>query len=126
MWQVQEEHGSLSWCCKLSPFEPLNRCIQVDRMGVKDYLEKGIQTPMVQGRSTQIISMIKWIRTSRLSIKNSLYGLEGLRCRAVVQVEALPQSGSMTVLRLTCWGCGANPSTLERRRTRSRQIGESR
>ena len=28
--------------------------------------------PMAQGRSTQIISMIKWIRTSRLSIKNSL------------------------------------------------------
>ena len=27
---------------------------------------------MAQGRSTKIISMIKWIRTSRLSIKNSL------------------------------------------------------
>ena len=27
---------------------------------------------MAQGRSTQIISMIKWIRTSRLSTKNSL------------------------------------------------------
>ena len=27
---------------------------------------------MVQGRPTKIISMIKWIRTSRLSIKNSL------------------------------------------------------
>ena len=26
---------------------------------------------MAQGRSTKIISMIKWIRTSRLSIKNS-------------------------------------------------------
>ena len=36
------------------------------------YLEKGIQTPMAQGLSTKIISMIKWIRTSRLSIKNSL------------------------------------------------------
>ena len=36
------------------------------------YLEKGIQIPMAQGRSTKIISMIKWIRTSRLSIKNSL------------------------------------------------------
>jgi len=34
--------------------------------------EKGIQTPMAQGRSTIIISMIKWIRTSRLLIKNSL------------------------------------------------------
>jgi len=36
------------------------------------YLEKGNQTPMAQGRSTEIISMIKWIRTSRLSMKNSL------------------------------------------------------
>ena len=34
--------------------------------------EKEIQTPTAQGRSTKIISMIKWIRTSRLSIKNSL------------------------------------------------------
>ena len=35
-------------------------------------VEKGIQTPMAQGRSTEIISMIQWIRTSRLSIKHSL------------------------------------------------------
>jgi len=28
---------------------------------------------MAQGRSTKIISMIEWIRTSRLSIKNSLW-----------------------------------------------------
>jgi len=34
----------------------------------------GIQTPMAQGRSTKTISMIKWIRTSRLSINNSLSG----------------------------------------------------
>jgi len=27
---------------------------------------------MAQGRSTEIMSMIKWIRTSRFSIKNSL------------------------------------------------------
>jgi hypothetical protein len=31
---------------------------------------KGIQTPMAKGRSTIIISMIKWIRTSRVSIKD--------------------------------------------------------
>ena len=37
------------------------------------YLEKGIQTPMARGWSTKFISMIKWIRTSRLSKKNSLY-----------------------------------------------------
>jgi len=35
-------------------------------------LEKGIQTPMAQGRSTEIISMIKWTRTSSLSITISL------------------------------------------------------
>ena len=29
-------------------------------------------TPMAQGWSTQIISMIQWIRTSRLSVKKSL------------------------------------------------------
>ena len=27
---------------------------------------------MAQGRSTKVISMIKWVRTSRLSVKNSL------------------------------------------------------
>ena len=32
---------------------------------------------MAQGRSTEIISMIKWIRTSRLSIKKSLSGTCG-------------------------------------------------
>jgi hypothetical protein len=37
------------------------------------YLKKGVHTPMVQGRSTKTISMNKWIRTSRLSRKNSLY-----------------------------------------------------
>ena len=29
-------------------------------------------SPMAQGRSTKIISTMKWIRTSRLSIQNSL------------------------------------------------------
>ena len=33
---------------------------------------------MAQGRSTKIISMIGWIRTSRLSIKNSLSGLHDI------------------------------------------------
>ena len=39
---------------------------------ISGYLKKGIEIPMEQGRSTVIVSMIKWIRTSRLSIKNSL------------------------------------------------------
>ena len=36
------------------------------------YLEKEIQNPMAQGQSLEIISMVKWIRTSRLSMKNLL------------------------------------------------------
>ena len=32
----------------------------------------GIQAPMAQGRSTKIITMIEWIQTRKLSIKNSL------------------------------------------------------
>ena len=39
---------------------------------------KGTQVPMAQGRSTKIISMIKWIRTSRYSISNSLFVRPGL------------------------------------------------
>ena len=39
---------------------------------MQGYLEKGIRTPMAQGRSTKFISTSKWIRTSGLSIKNSL------------------------------------------------------
>ena len=35
-----------------------------------------MQPPMAQGRSTKTISMIQWIRTSSLSIKNSLSGRE--------------------------------------------------
>ena len=33
-------------------------------------MKKGIQTPKAQGPSTKVISMIEWIQTSRLSIKN--------------------------------------------------------
>ena len=33
----------------------------------------GIQTPMAQSRSIEFISMIRWIMTSRLSIKKSLF-----------------------------------------------------
>ena len=40
---------------------------------MRGYLQKRIQTSMAQSWSTEIISMIKWIRTSRLSIKNSLF-----------------------------------------------------
>ena len=47
----------------------------------------GIQTPMAQGRSTKIISMFKWIRTRRLSKKNSLYQVDSTQGQAVNLVE---------------------------------------
>jgi hypothetical protein len=42
-------------------------------MPFRKYLRsrKAIQTPVTQGRSTKLISMMKWTRTSRLSIKIS-------------------------------------------------------
>ena len=39
-------------------------------LNTSGYLEKLMQTPMAQGRSTKVISTIKWIRTISLSIKN--------------------------------------------------------
>ena len=47
-------------------------------------VDQVIQTHMAQGRSTKIISMTKWIRTSRLSTKNSL--LVEVRDSLVVEV----------------------------------------
>ena len=49
---------------------------------IHGYLEKGMQTPMAQGRSTKIMSMIKWIRTGRSSIKNSLSNMQGSQYRS--------------------------------------------
>ena len=43
---------------------------------------------MAQGRSTKIISMIKWIRTNRLSIKNSLSWQMGV-LRKTVEAQRL-------------------------------------
>ena len=56
------------------------------------YMEKGIQTPMAQGRSTKIIEMIKLIRTSRLSIKKFLSLLiRERRRRAARTARDLPE-----------------------------------
>jgi len=57
-------------------------------------LEMGIQTPMAQGRSTKIISIIKWIRTSRLSIKNSLSLRVQGRCLVKARCGDMPAVGS--------------------------------
>ena len=45
--------------------------LTVEEGRCKPIWKRGIQTLMAQGRSTKIISMMKWIRTSRLSTKNS-------------------------------------------------------
>ena len=59
---------------------------------VLGYLAKPIQTPMAQGRSTKLISTIKWVRTSRLSTKISL---SLLTFRKVVTSEPLIRKTSI-------------------------------
>ena len=46
------------------------------KVDIKNYMEKGIQIPKAPGRSTKVISMIKWIRKSRSSIKYSFCALQ--------------------------------------------------
>jgi len=60
------------------------------------YLKKIIQTPMAQGRSTKVIS----IRTSRLSIKNSLFNdvYAGAVKPVVMDVTASLQPGLRAVI----------------------------
>ena len=55
---------------------------------------------MAQGRSTKIISMIKWFRTSRLSIKNSFSGvltagLAGVFCSEAEAEESKGEAASV-------------------------------
>ena len=76
----------------------------------------GIQSPMVQGRYTKIISMIKWIRTSGLSINISL-------CAGQVPVRMAaqrsrcdharpPQRVEVRLLLSCCLALSLSPSTL--------------
>ena len=58
-------------------------------------LEMGIQTPMAQGRPTKIISMIRWIRTSRLPIKSSLSSLEFERSIRIEAGGGTPEGARM-------------------------------
>jgi hypothetical protein len=55
------------------------------------YMEKGVQTSMAQCRSTAIIEMIKWIRTSRLSIKKCL------SCHQQPEVKYLPRFSPLLI-----------------------------
>ena len=64
------QHFSAHWLV-----HPASRSPTVDGM------ERRIQTPIAQGRPTKNFSMIQWIRTSRLSMKNSL-SLERLSTRS--------------------------------------------
>jgi len=59
-------------------------------------LERGIQTPMAQDRSAKTISMIEWIRMSRLSIKSSLSHeqlLSGAMRLVILVLHLLPCAG---------------------------------
>ena len=78
---------------------------------MQGYLEKGIQHHMAQGRCSTFISKIEWIRTSGLSIKNSL---------------CLTRVGRLFSSRHAGFAVrGTNSPTLKRIRARDRQIGES-
>ena len=67
------------------------------------YLETGIQTLMAQCWSTKIISMIKWIRTSRLSIKNS-----PSTWRSAVSSPPPPLGGTESESGVAGDGCGVS------------------
>ena len=62
-----------------APFECVPSSLESGDSMDCGYLEKGIQIPMAQGQSSKITSMIRWIRTSRLSIMKflSLAGWQG-------------------------------------------------
>jgi hypothetical protein len=61
---------------------------------------KGNSNPVAQGRSSRIISMIKWTRTSRLSIKISLSGVEELGARRRRLTPGCFKAGKITHLSL--------------------------
>ena len=62
------------------------------------YMEKMMQTPMAKSRSTKIIKMMKWIRTSTLSIKNSVSRPSRIVCKGIsslTTMKPLPNLGAM-------------------------------
>ena len=62
---------------------------------------------MAQGRSTTIISMIKWIRTSRLPITKSLSSTG--RCTPSRSRSGTPTRSLPTEKEVTVRGCGSQP-----------------
>jgi len=49
-----------------------------------------------------------------------------LLCGARLRRVALPLSGWLTMLKLTCWICGTNMSTLQRKRALAHYVGDQR
>ena len=90
-------------------------------LNVPDRLrDQGIQTPMAQGLSIKIISTIKWIRTSRLSIKKSLSEASGPSTEVAtgnrVQVNAGNNPRPGLCLQVQIWNVDRMLPELESRR----------
>ena len=74
--QQREEEEEVHVIAREKPHQTCSSCGSLQVMSlfrvlgrkIRGYLEKVFRTPMAPGRSTRIISMIEWIRTSRLSI----------------------------------------------------------
>ena len=75
LWQVRLPATPPPGTHTHTHFDPWEGVEDVGRAASHDF-SRGCsscgRSPMVQGRSTKIFSIIKWIRTSRLSIKSSL------------------------------------------------------
>ena len=98
----------LSWGCAIR-----GRLVAGNIARSQEGLEKGVQTSMAQGQSTKI-TMIKWIRTSRLSTKNSL-SQEGMD---------FPVAGRLTALAAQRRHCQDAPDRLsERSKVRVQGLG---
>ena len=61
-------------------------------------MEKRMQTPMAQGRSTKIILMIKWIQTSRLPIRTFARQQMGARALRIISKVRARRSESLSIL----------------------------
>ena len=70
---------------------------------------------MAQGRSTEIISMIEWIRTSSLSIKNFLFSVAGTNLPAIDLGGGTPASIMFVLRSQTLNNPKPQPSNLNRK-----------
>jgi len=90
---------------------PTSKLLRMEsRSSQREYLEKGFQNSHGARPVHQIISMIKWIRTSRLSIMSSLSEDQG--CQGHVQPH---QGGRVTKYRSSPLHRSSPPSYLSMR-----------